>query len=273
MTFHNAETSISDGKPVRLYEFKRGVMRWLYNSGDRDILFNNGIYKTLVGGIIDEGVKRTGSVTADRMHITAPADIEFAQMYRAVPPADEIDLIIYDYHSDTTGAVIAWSGFVEMVGWPSLEKCKISAQTLLATLDVPGLRLTWERNCGAALYDHRCKVNRDAYRAEITVLSLDGTSVQSGALQAYGDNWFTGGFVEWPVSGGNYELRAIESHITTNLVLMGGTSGIKNGQTLRVYPGCSRTIHVCHTKFGNKDNFRADPNLMGRNIFDGNPVF
>ena len=54
---------------------------------------------------------------------------------------------------------------------------------------------------------------------------------------------------------------------------MGGTSGIPLGETIRVYPGCNRTAAMCLAKFDNLPNLRGDPNLMGKNPFNGNPVF
>ena len=36
MSFNSRENSLADGAPIRLYQFSRGVMRWLNTSGDRD---------------------------------------------------------------------------------------------------------------------------------------------------------------------------------------------------------------------------------------------
>ncbi len=266
------ERSISGGQPVRLYKFARGVLRWLYCSSDRDIAIGTEIYRALAGGIIDDGIRRTGETSADRLTITAPADLEVAQFYRGVPPSAEIQLTIYNHHAGEPDAQIVWSGSIETVGWPALDRCAIKAQTLMATLDVPGLRLTWERNCGAALFDRKCGVNRDLWRVELIVQSMTGASISSGAAEAYPDGWFDAGIVEWAIGPGEYERRAIEKHIGSVMQIMGGTSGVPLG-AVRLYPGCNRTAAVCQAKYSNLPNFRGDPNLMGDNPFNGDPVF
>lgn len=272
MSHDSRERSLADGAPIRLYRFRRGVLVWLYASGERNITLGPETYRALRGGIIDDGVRRTGEITADRLKVTAAADLEVAQFYRGVPPSVAIELIIYDYHYGETSSQIVWWGEIESVRWPRLDRCEISAQTLLATLDVPGLRLTWERNCGASLYDRKCGVNRDLWRVEMTIQSMTGTTLSSGTAAGYADGWFAGGFIEWAIGGGEYERRAIETHVGCVLQIMGGTAGIPLG-TVRAYPGCNRTVAVCHAKFDNVPNYRADPNLMGKNPFNGKPVF
>lgn len=266
------ERSIADGAPIRLYKFKRGVIVWLYASGDRTITLGTEIYRALRGGIIDDGIRRTGETSADRLKVTAPADLDVAQLYRNFPPSSEIELIIYDHHYGETTAQVAWSGSIETVQWPQLDRCQINCQTLMATLDVPGLRLTWERNCGAALFDRHCGINRDLWRVEMTIQSMTGATISSGGAAVYPDGWFAGGFVEWPIGQGEFERRSIETHLGSVLQIMGGTAGMPMA-AVRVYPGCNRTAAMCQSKFANLDNLRGDPNLMSKNPFNGNPVF
>lgn len=269
---HSArESSIAAGEPIRLYKFRRGVLVWLYTSAAFDIPVGSEIYRAVRGGVKDDGIRRTGEISADRLKVTAPADLEVAQFYRGVPPSSEIDLVVYECHYGEAEAKVAWSGTIESVRWPSLDRCEISALTLLATLDVPGLRLTWERNCGAALFDRRCKINRDLWRVDFNIQSSTGTELSVGSAAAYPDGWFSGGFLEWPIGSGEFDRRSIEHHQGSILRILGGTSGIP--LAVRAYPGCLRIAQVCLTKFNNLDNFRGDPNLMGKNPFDGNPVF
>ncbi|UQY32661.1 phage BR0599 family protein [Pseudomonas fulva] len=272
MSHDSREQSIADGQPIRLYRFKRGVIVWLYTSGDRDIYLGPEVYRTLRGGITDDGIRRTGEITADRMKVSAPADLEVAALYRGVPPSKEIELVIYDYHYGESTAQVAWSGSIETVRWPQLDRCEISAQTLMATIDVPGLRLTWERNCGAALFDRKCGINRDLWRVDMVIQSMTGAAVSSGGAEAFPNGWFDGGFIEWPIGSGEFERRSIERQTGSVMRMMGGTAGIPLG-SVRVYPGCNRTVAMCVAKFNNLLNFRGDPNLMGTNPFNGNPVF
>jgi uncharacterized phage protein (TIGR02218 family) len=273
MSFDSREASLDAGKPIELYRFRRGVISWAYNSSDRDMSFNNETYKGLRGGISNDGIRRTGEVSADRLKITAPADLEVAALYRGVPPSVEIRLTIYEHHYGESDAKAVWNGTIESVGWPALDRCLIAAQPLTSTLDVPGLRLTWDRSCGASLYDRRCKVNRDLFRVDLTIQSMTGASVSTAVAAGFEDGWYDGGFIEWPVGMGEYDRRTIELHQGSVLHIMGGTAGLVVGMALRCYPGCNRTAPVCHLKYDNLDNMRADPNMMGKNIFNGEPVF
>jgi uncharacterized phage protein (TIGR02218 family) len=272
MSFSEREHSIAAGQPVRLYRFSRGVLRWLYNSSDRDITVGSEIYRALQGGIIDDGVRRTGETSSDEITLTAPADIDVAQLYRSAPPSAEVGLQIFDYQHQESDVVGAFTGTILYVRWPQLDRCEICCQALTASLDVPGLRLTWDRNCGAALFDLRCGVNRDLWSVEISIQFITSATLTSADAAAYPDGWFDGGFIEWSIGGGETDRRAIETHRGSELQLMEGTSGISLGAAT-AYPGCGRTAQQCKDKYSNLDNFRGDPNLMGTNPFDGNPVF
>ncbi len=56
MSFNSRESSLADGQPVRLYQFSRGAIRWSYNSSDRDITYQNQVFRTVPGGITDNGI-------------------------------------------------------------------------------------------------------------------------------------------------------------------------------------------------------------------------
>ena len=60
MSFDSRERSLAAGTPVRYYEFRRGVMRWLYNSSDRDISVGTQVFRSVRGGISDNGIRQSG---------------------------------------------------------------------------------------------------------------------------------------------------------------------------------------------------------------------
>ncbi|MBO8304772.1 hypothetical protein ID033_33140, partial [Pseudomonas aeruginosa] len=78
MSFNSRESSLADGQPVRLYQFSRGAIRWSYNSSDRDITYQNQIFRTVQGGITDNGIICSGDPQSDQFIITAPADLDVA---------------------------------------------------------------------------------------------------------------------------------------------------------------------------------------------------
>ena len=91
MSFNSRESSLADGQPVRLYQFSRGAIRWSYNSSDRDITYQNQIFRTVPGGITDNGIICSGDPQSDQFVITAPADLDVALLYKTRSPSGAID--------------------------------------------------------------------------------------------------------------------------------------------------------------------------------------
>ncbi|ARU87125.1 phage BR0599 family protein [Pseudomonas sp. M30-35] len=273
MSFDSREQSLDAGTPVRYYEFRRGVLRWLYNSSDRDISIGTQVYRTLRGGISDNGIRQSGVAKQDSLVITAPADLEVAQLFRNTQPSAKIGLIIYDGHYGEPERKWRYTGSVASVRWPTLDSCRVTCQDIDADMERPGLVDTHSRTCTTYLGSPWCKVDLNPYRVETTIQSLTGASISSGAFAAFSDGWFNGGWVEWPIGQGEYDSRTIESHADSTLILLGGTLALSAGQAIRVYPGCDFLATTCHNKFDNLPNLRAMPQMDGKSPFDGEQVF
>lgn len=275
MSFLQRERSVADGQPVRLYEFSRGVKRWTWCGADRDITLLGSVYRA--AAISDDGVRLTGETTADVLTITAPGRLEVAQLFRGAPPAAEVAVTVRDYHfgdpDEAASVRMVWVGSIQGVRWPQPDRAEIACQSLSASMERPGLRLTWERTCPHTIYDRRCGVDRNAHAVATTVQAMDGAAISNGALAAYPDGVFAGGFVEWQVGGGELDRRGIEGHSGSSLVLLGGTQGLALGMPCTVYPGCRQTAEYCSTQFGNLLNFGGFRHLPSKSPFDGDPVF
>lgn len=273
MTFDARESSLAGGRPIRLYQFSRGVLRWNYNSSDRPIVHQNQTFQPLVGGITDDGIRQGGSDNVRSLRVLAPGNLEVAQFYRGIPPSDSIDLVIFDRHFGETEFRVSWVGEIQSVTWPAVDRCQVVCSPESVSMGQQGLRLAWERPCPHALYERGCLVNRDLFRVETVVQTMNGALVSGSAFASKPDGWFNAGYVEWSVGPGVWERRAIEGHLGTLLAIFGGTSGMSLGMTLRAYAGCNQTMEICHSRFGNKDNYGGIRHLPGRSPFDGNPIF
>lgn len=273
MSFESREISIASGTPIRYYDFRRGVMRWLYISVGRDVAFGTEIYRSLRGGISDNGIRQSGVSKQDSLVITAPADIEVAQPFRNSQPSAMIGVIIYDGHFGDSDRRWRYTGKIANVRWPKLDTCTITCQDIDAEMDRPGLIDTFSRTCTTSLGSPQCKVDLNPYRVDTVVQSLTGAAISSGAVAAFPDGWFTAGWVEWPIGQGEYDRRTIEHHAGSVLTLMGGTFALAGGQSIRVYPGCDFLAATCSDKFNNLQNMRATPQMDGKSPFDGEQVF
>ncbi len=273
MSFNGLEFSLAGGRPVRLYQFSRGVLRWSYNSSGADVVHQNQVFKALRGGIGDDGIRQGGSESVRNLRVLAPADLEVAQFYRGIPPSDAIDLVVYDRHFGDTEFRVAWVGEIQSVTWPAVDRCQVICSPESASMGQQGLRLAWERPCPHALYERGCWVNRDLYQVAATVISMNGSTITGSAFASKPSGWFNAGYIEWSISAGVWERRAIEAHISNVLAIFGGTSGLSLGMTVRAYAGCDQTIETCNTRFNNKNNYGGIRHMPGRSPFDGNPIF
>lgn len=107
---------------------------------------------------------------------------------------------------------------------------------------------------------------------EGTVSDVTGLAVTVPGLDAYPDNWFAGGFIEWTRDDGLVERRSIGSHVGNVVTVQYGALDLLEDLELRVYPGCAHTWAACGL-LENQLNYQGALWMPGRTPFDGNPVW
>lgn len=270
-TFDSLETSREDGQPIRLYQFVRGPLRYCYTTADRAVTVNSQTFATCQ--ISDNGVSFTGQSQADVLTITLPADSEIANMYQGLPPSDEVTCTIWDWHYAADDYIVKYVGTVMSCKYTDAYTAEITVWSLAASLERPGLRLSYQRSCPHALYDNNCKVDEQNYKVTGSIATVSGVTIDVSAASAYPDGWFTAGYVEWELTQGIMERRGITLHAGLTLTILGGVYGLTAGLAVNLYPGCVRTAETCNTKFDNLPNYGGVPMLPGDSPFDGNPVW
>lgn len=269
MTFDTRERSIDDGQPIRLYEFTHGLTAWRYCTADRTITTGAQKWLSIAGGVSDEGIRQSGDATADALTIRAPADLPVVRLFRGLPPTTEVAVVIRDMHAGDSEQPVVWVGSIAQINREGVDRVAILCDDLVASFERGGLAVSYERGCPYALYDHNCRVNRDLFRVDTTLIAAAGTTIESAAFAGKPDGWFAGGFVEWQSAPGVTERRFVKSHVGTSLELLGGAAGFAVGTAVSAYAGCDRTGQTCAAKFNNIDNFGGYPSLPGKSPFDG----
>ncbi len=269
MTFDTRERSIDDGKPIRLYEFTHGLTTWRYCTADRSITPGAQTWLSIAGGVSDEGMRQSGDAATDALTITAPADLPVVRLFRGLPPTTEVAVVIRDMHAGDTEQVVVWVGSIAQINRTGVDRVEIICDDLLASFERGGLALSYERACPYATYDHNCRVNRDLFRVDTTLIAASGTTVESAAFAAKPDGWFAGGFIEWQSAAGVTARRFVKAHTGTALTLLGGAAGLAAGAAISAYAGDDRSAATCANKFNNIDNFGGFPSLPGKSPFDG----
>lgn len=272
MSFAEYETSLQNGRPVRLYQFQRGPLKWGYTNADRNIAHQSVTFRAIEGGISDDGIRQTEDATSDLLTLTMAASLDIPQMYRQVAPSQTVNVTIFDLHYGDDGYLVVWMGFIVGVKFPNAYTASVQCQTLSSTLEQTGLRKTWTKICPHQLYNPDCGVARNSFRVDGVIDAINGASISFAQATGQDDGWYAGGYIEWTSQYGN-EQRGIESHSGTLLILYGGTSGLSMGQTIAAYAGCNRLFATCQDKFNNVLNYGGAPHMPGESPFDGSRVF
>lgn len=274
MAYNEYEASTFSGRPIHLYEFTIDTKAWYVTSADSDISAGGRLYKTL--GISDDGVNQTGEAQTDTFTLRVPITFDLVSLYVNTPPINDVTVKRARIHENDNELAYNYVGFIINVNFTTPGVAEITCQTLGPTMQRNGLRLTWQRGCPYVLYDPTtCKVDKNAHRLTTYVTNAQGGAVTVAAdVAAFGDNYFTAGFVEWvDRRTGGPNRRGIKSQIGNTITLLGRSDGIANGDPIFIYPGCQRVAQVCSSKFNNMANYGGEPHIPGKSPFSGDPVF
>ncbi|MDR2626299.1 MAG: phage BR0599 family protein [Zoogloeaceae bacterium] len=270
MTYTESENSLADGQPCRLYLFTRGTERWAYCNTNADRTLGGVEYRAIP--IEDDGIRLTGQTSADQLVVTCPDDLPLIKKFRGIAPSDDIWLTIRDTHQNlpdaADSAAVVWVGTLRMVRRPEPGKAEIVCNSLSASMNNDGLRLSYERNCPHSLYDGNCRANMGSFKADGVITALDGATVTLGQLPQL----YAGGIIEWR-DGMATERRGIEAQAGDVLTILGGTDGLEAGMTVTIYPGCDQTSATCDARFSNILNYGGFRHLPGKSPFDGDPIY
>ncbi|MGQ2385095.1 phage BR0599 family protein [Acinetobacter ursingii] len=272
MSFSEYETSLQNGRPIRLYQFQRGPIKWGYTNADRNISHQNIVFRAIEGGISDDGIRQTEDSTADLLTLTVPSSLDVAQMFRTVAPGQTVSVTIFDLHFGDNGYLVVWMGLISGVRFKNEISAEIQCQTLAVSLERTGLRKTWSRICPHQLYDDACQAPRNSFKTVGLIDRLDAVSIGFANAAAQSNNYYSGGYIEWTSQYG-LEQRGIELHQSDLLTIYGGTYGLSIGQEIAAYAGCDRLFTTCQSKFNNSINYGGSPHMPGKSPFDGTPVF
>lgn len=271
MTYDARERSASSGAPVEFFTFSRDFQAWRYTSADRAIDLPTGLYQPRA--ISRSGVEASQEVARSTLTITAPRDLEVADLYRLAPPTLPVMLTVQQYHDGDGELIVVWTGRVVTVEWGTGGTVEISCEPIQSAVRRVGLRRAYQRGCAHVLYGPDCKVNATAYRIDATVDAVTDKTVSIGAAGTKPDAYFAGGFLEYLDGSGVVERRFITDHTGPALTLSAAPAGLGPGAAVKLFPGCDHLLATCGDKFGNALNFGGMPYIPTKNPFGSDPIF
>lgn len=281
MAFMDFEGSVEGGRPIILYRFTLGSVVWRYTSADE--IVNAGGFEWMPASITDDGSKQTGEVAQDAMTIEAPSWIGPSNVFMSAAPSKMIQVDVFAKHEGDADLVTYYAGEISQINFPMPGKCRITCETLSASMKREGLRLGWQRTCPYATYDDACGLDKADFGLAFTVVGITGNTVNVilDAVLIPANGKYNNGFIEWnhPFRGVEVlmvELSAQVPVVTDGpnhaLTIFGFPGDLFIGATGIVYPVCDFTPPSCQG-FANYDNYGGSPDMPYKSPFDGSPIF
>lgn len=269
MSYDTLEQSAAQGRPVELYTFSRGSIAWRFTSADRDIVD----VQTYKAEVISRGPIEQGSETIrSSLTLNVAHTFAIAELYKIAPPSDVINLLLRQYHYGDAEFKTIWQGEIVSVGFAGGD-AEIALQPLASNMSTTGLRRCYQKSCPFVLYGADCTVNPAAFRTTGNVVVVSGLTVTVLEAASKPDGFFDGGYLEWQISGSEFERRFIKTHIGTDILVDVIPLDLGVGASARLYPGCDHSLATCNSKFSNVLNYGGMPYIPNKNPFGSDPIF
>lgn len=268
MTYEAAEVSVQSGAPVELFQFVRGSTFYRYTSAEADVADTDVIWTSTP--ISRSGVEVTPERVRNGISITVPRNNPVADLFRISPPTDVVAVTLYRYHRDDLETIVMWMGRVLGVNWQG-ARAELQCEPVSTSVKRNGLRPVYQKNCRHVLFGDGCRLNRDDFKIETTVVSTSSRVITLADLLnlPYG-----GGYLEWEQTPGSIERRFIrEGDTDGSLTLSIPFYGIPDGAPVTAYPGCAHDTATCDGVYDNLLNFGGQPYISIKNPFGGNPIY
>lgn len=271
MTYNAYAESDRAGLPVFLYTFLRGDRMWRYANVDTDQVIEGAVY---AASSIQHGDIITGPELAKAsVKVTVPKTHPIAEMYRVSPPREEVGIIVQsvEYFDGDQEIETHWTGRITAPNWrPGI--CELLVEPAERSMKRMGLRQVQQRLCPYVLYGPGCKVNREAFRVDVTLQGVSALVLSSPQFADRADGKWAGGFIEWNPEDGITDRRFIFDHVGAEVTIDAMALDLKPGSVVRAYPGCARTTEAC-LDFDNILNYGGMPAFGGTNPFNGTVLF
>lgn len=165
--------------------------------------------------------------------------------------------------------LVVQSGLIDVFGIQGLVlKARCAPEPFLSGHQVPRWRFT--RTCNRQLYSAGCGVDREDFKLEANIASLDVASrslVVSDELAGESDDFFRQGvLVHVPTTTRNSVFTSQKiGDGTTRIWLHQWFPDFEVNDAVTIFAGCRHTLDDCATKFDNVANFGGFPGVPNEN--------
>lgn len=263
MAFNDDETSAADGSPIELYKFTGTFQSWFLTSRRSGFTNTEATWEAtaISRGSIEYATQEEQNVT---LSVSLPFNHEIVTKYAFLEAPPSLNLEVYRVHpANPDDAVLQWTG--EVISW--------QVEGRVATMKVPTLfnyvlsnpcpAVKYQAPCNHILYDGRCGVSDALFRADQTIVAVNGNQIELDASP----------FTDGDCDGGemiknNGERRMIVSNVGVNFVLSSPFADLQVSDTVTLRQGCDHTFTTCKNKFNNGDRFGGFPLVPDSNPYE-----
>lgn len=247
----------SQRKPIEIYHFWTfdESTHWRYTSADAPVVYSAATYNPafISRGEVSKDVDL--SISKCRINVSQVDPVILEDI--SSPQSQRIWAEIYKLHSeDLTLAKVIFLGFIKNTIFSGFD-CSIDCTGFEEFLHRIIPKDRYQPTCNNSLFDGRCGVAATSYATLATVsgISDDGMSLTCTQVGSEETDYFQLGFIK--TSDGHQ--RMVTSSASTVLSIRFPISNLATNDVITVYPGCSKSISVCQSKYSNQNKCIAFP--------------
>lgn len=241
-----------------LYKFTYGDNVKTFTSSNKDIIFDNRVYKSSRyikrGKITNQG----SNEKSPEMEIMVTKDNSTVDWFKVAAPYREIELSVIQVDPNNLDDFLyLWSGTI-LAATHSGNSVTYQCFSKDQLLDNNSCRFTCQYSCNHTLYFGGCTLDINDYSITTTITNIaeDGTTLTVASVEGLEDGIFVNGVLR---NNSTLQDMMIIEQTGTTLVTWYQMTGLQVGDTVRLAWGCDRLPNQCHSRFNNMDNYAGEP--------------
>ena len=259
MAYDDFEESVDLGRPFFLYKLDDGVtvqrMTTLTVDKSADPEATGTDQTWTASPVAHSEIRETGNIEKNDLNLTLPISDTIAKTYLSAK-GNTTFLTVWRSHLDDPDEeyqVVAKERIVS--GEPKGNTIVIKTESIFTSARFGGRRSRFQKSCRHALYFKGCNLNRADFETAATVSAIDGNTLTISEAADQVDGYYKSGIVNY---GGLFGWIADHTgdQVTLTFPIVGLADDVTtNGSaSVKIAPGCDRSLTTCIAKFDNGDN-------------------
>ncbi len=278
--FDTAEGSVQDSEPREYFSISinGGVTIYRHTSGSRDLTIGGQVFTAIAMQRGELTVTMPGEEA--EMTLALPIDHPYVRRYtQESTPPQQTTVTVYRLNGGVSEQIFV-GDITSMNVDRGVARFRVPSRAgdwMLRVIPVS----TVSRTCPHILFSTPCGVSRTgagplglAFKRTTTILAVDGRDIKVDLDDSnrIGTEWAVDGEVYHSLTGERETVR-VQTDISpgsstlTWLTLHSVIVGLKVGDSVDIFAGCSHDIQTCNDKFGNRHAHGGFPQLPDVNPF------